>query len=80
MAVADACAHVAQRLSLSVFTNLCRFKKKINGTILLKCRCESTKKTLADVQPSVSGLGLGSKQHRRTALLGKTLQGSAQLC
>lgn len=50
------------------------------GAILLKCRCESTKKPLADVQPSVSGLGLGSKQHRRTALLGKTLQGSAQLC
>lgn len=30
VAVADAYAHVAQRLSLSVFTNLCQFKKKIN--------------------------------------------------
>lgn len=79
--MADACAHVAQRLSLSVFTNFVSVQEENQyGAILLKCRCESTKKTLADVQPSVSGLGLGSKQHRRTALLGKTLQGSAQLC
>lgn len=79
--MADACAHVAQRLSLSVFTNLCRFKKKINMVLyFLNVGVSQRKKTLADVQPSVSGLGLGSKQHRRTALLGKTLQGSAQLC